>query len=770
MDHRFDRLVSENNQFFYGTVVASDAATYSVQVAPSSPHMPAFLSGIMLSSVMAGMFGIKECVLPQPGSTLFCYKNDAYTCLVLGVVPDQEDTGAPEAFHARASLGAGDSQTCGNNTQGYAGPVGLSKTFISNANRPTDIVEGEYALANEFGIMMGLFQQFAVLKASELAQIQFFIYDDLVRLITHNFEHFTCMGGTKIFQDGPKLTQEINITHDATEASGRPNTNGADMPSVIELTGKVTPDDKDDFFKLTNDKQLPIDRLRGFVGALGDFIHLILSKPVDGQLRALDGVAPTKFDTGLASAKMNMDGSVALRTVAGISFEKTNWIRVPHRIKPVEEKETKEPKKHPKGFQFDTSVRSGNLPFLHFLQLRDYLAYTMEDVAYRQFVDSDKFAVNDKPDKEEKLDATTQITPEHTGTFYPNSSGCYIMPNGGLVFKDAWGSSIVMEGGNVYIQPAKDLVFQPLRNMVAKVGQHVSISAKKDLDLSSTAGGLRIKTDKSQHLYSASSGIVLHSDAERPSEYFPKDTAITDVGGIVLHAPKAGVVTHAAHTLFKSEENMVIKSNLCLIDAASRVLLRSNDGFDVFTTGDLLLSAGKNLIGFTEGTAILVGLENTALGIEKQTIAIGASGAVQGLFEAKAFDDWKAKSNELATSDFQEFSVAYKEDTAFDELKFRFLEASNYQLTARVDAIPQTMAQQEDAKFGTTGLKKWVEKPVNGTLPYPGAGELNTYATSELVNLQFDPKLQDTYNKATEHSFVGRIDFADLFKEYPVYG
>ena len=769
-NYRLDRLVAENNQFFFATVVSSDAATYVVQVAPISSNIPGLMSGIVLSSAMAGMMGVKECSLPQPCSTVFCFKQDAFTCLILGVVPDSEKADIPQTFHARSSLGAGDSKTCGNNIEGYGINASLAKLGAVNANRPTDVVDGEYVLANEFGILLGLYQHFSVLKASELAQVQAFLYDDLVRIVSHNFEHFTCMGGSKTYQSGKDLNLEFGLTHDAVEASGRPAVGGNELPTVMELTGKVTVDDEENFFKLTNERQSSIERLRGFVGALGDFVHLIFSKPADGELRAVDGKPVTTFDRGLASLKMGMDGTLAVRTLGGFALEKTNWVRVPHRIKVAEEKETSDKKPTaPASFKFDSTTTDKNQPLLHFLQLRDYLAFTMEGQDYRKFTGTDKFTVNDSPGKETPIGEDTQLTDTQSGNFYPKSSGVYAMPNGGLVFRDAWGSAIVMEGGNVYIQPAKDLVFQPARNLVAKVGQNISLAAKKEIDVSSTTGGFRLKTDLAQYLYSESSGIILHSDAASPSEFFPKDELVRNVGGILLHAPKAGLVTNASHSLFKTDNNTVLKSGLCMIDASDRVLLRSDNGFDVFTTGDLLLSAGKNLIGYTEGSAIFVGLQATALGIEKQTIATGLMGPVQGLFEEKAFDDWKNKTNELSKSDFQEFSFGYKDAASFEELQFRFPTSASYRLAERIDAIPQTIAQQEDAKFGMHGFGTWEETAVNETYPYPGAELTNMYAISSLANLEFDQQTQQTYNKAAEHTAIGQVNFTELFKEYKVY-
>ena len=156
---RLDRLVAENNQFFFAKVVSSDAGTYNVQIAPISNKLPGLLSGVPLSSITASLLGVKECVLPQPGSHVFCFRSDAYTGLILGVVPEPESVDKAENLHARTVIGAGDGKVNENNTLGYGTKIGLSKLNFQNANRPTDVVDGEYVLGNEFGVLLGLFQQ-----------------------------------------------------------------------------------------------------------------------------------------------------------------------------------------------------------------------------------------------------------------------------------------------------------------------------------------------------------------------------------------------------------------------------------------------------------------------------------------------------------------------------------------------------------------------------------------------------------------------------------
>jgi hypothetical protein len=770
--HVPDRLVADNNRFFFATVVSADAGTYGLEVAPVAANLPGLLNGTMLSSTMAAFLGMRQCALPQPGSRVFCYQVDGLSCLVLGVVDPPAARPNPDVYHARSVLGAGEGKSVGNNRLGYAVDTGTPKTTYANAGRPNDVVDGEHVVANDFGVLLGLFQQMAVLKASELAQVQAFLLDDLVRIVSHNFEHHTALGSTRVFQDGRACTQETTLTHDAAEAAGRPSVepSDADLPPAVTLHGRVTPDDQDDFFALDHEDRQMVARLKSFVGALGDFLHVVLVRPAPGQVRIQDGRVPEVFDTGLADLRVGLDGSVGVRTAAAISLEKTTWIRVPHRTLPPEapRPENAPAVEGPAPYRTDQTVSRDGLPVFQFLQLRDQLAQLQEGQGSLAFRNDGRFAVNDDPAKEPALGPGTPLAPGRTADYFPASAGIHLLPGGGIVLRDAWGSALVMEGGHIHLQPARDLVLQPLRNLVGKVGRQVSLSAREDLDLSSTDGGLRVKTGKAQYFYSSRSGIVLHSDAPA-GEYFPReDQPVEQVGGIVLHAPEGGIASHSMHALHRTTENSVTKARLLMLDADDRLFARSSRGIDLFSGGDLLLSAATNLVGYTEGTAVFLGAANTALGFEEQTLAVGAFGPVQGLFRRDSFDRWRLQAEEIAGSDFQDYAFAYRDDDAFDGLLFRFPSRESYRIDPVADAVPMTLAQQENQVLGRHDLRPWMEEPVNGTYPYPGAGEGGTYATSTMLNYALDAagRLRP---KTSDLSAVGQVDFRDLFSEYLVH-
>lgn len=763
MASTIDSLVKNNSQFFFAKVVASDPGAYTVQVAPMAGRSPSLLSGRVLSSSMANLFGVKNCMLPQPGDTVFCFKLDAYSCVVMGTIPETTALDLPETMPVRSCIGAGDGNSNEYSSSGH--DTDMSKSLIQNNLRPTDIVDGEWAMSNEFGNLVGLFHGFSVLKASELSQVQCFILDDLTRIIGHNLEHISCMGESKISQEGTQLNMEFSYTDDPIEAQGIPNVDGQNKGKAsITFNGETSNDDSKDFFSLVDEKLTSISRLKGFVGALGDFIHLILSVPDKELPRVMDGKTTEIYDKGLASFKVNADGFISARSLMGISLEKTNWIRVPQRITSVEAGELSK-KVFCDPFIFDPAVQASGQPYLYFLQLRDYLAYVQEEAAYKQLKASGKFEINDDPTFDQDID---QVNEYNMAFYEKKTAGIYLMPNGGISLIDAWGSSLVMEGGNIFIQPAKDLVAQPLRHLIGKVGGNVSVAAKDDIELSSTNGGYRLKTDKSQYNYSATSGILLHSDATGPSEAQPVEGVITNLGGILLHAPKAAVTTHGKYSLIKADELLAIKADTAALDTDSRFLLRCEKGVDLFTNGEMLISAKSQLNLFTEGQALLVGASATFVGAEKQTVAITPLGPAQGLIKLSAFDKYREQIDRILKEDFQHFSPVYAHDDSFDALKFRFPTSDQYKVNIAEDLIPQTIAQQADASLNLGALKSWVENAVNDTYPYPGKEKRQNYAMAALNNLAIDPVKDDLYNKAVNNEVSATITYGDIFTDYKV--
>ena len=767
-----NKLISE--RFFTGTITSVDATTYVVQVAPHGAFDLQLLQGVPLVSQMSKIFGFKDCLLPSVGSRVLCYRNDFFNCIIIGVIPDKDDY---FQYPLRTIVGAGDGLNDKQNAQGYVDNSG-TKTYLLNANRPTDVVEGERVLMNEFGVSLSLFQQLAQLKGSDLAQVQAFVLDDLVRIISHNFQHFTALGEYRLFHDGKDLQIEIGLTHNPTEAQGTAQISEVVKADNITEIGTVKIDDSEDFYKVSDEQLIGIERLKCFIGSISNFINIMLVRPAEGQKRSLNGTAIDTYDKGIANLQVGLDGRVHLNSLAGLSLEKTNWIRVPHRIRapedPTGDREIEQVPTTP--FTFDDTYKYENQPFLYFLQIRDYLSYTYDGQAYSRFKTLTKdFDVNDDFSNETQLVGSQNIDPNNKVTYLAKTSGVYIMPNGGLMFRDAWGSAIVMEGGNIYIQPAKDLVMQPMRHMVAKVGSNVSVAAKNDIDFSSTIGGVRVKADKSLYFYSDNSGILLHSNAQGSSEPFPNDGSapISIFGGVILNAPNSGVFTYAQNKYDRIIDSLSINVDNAFSVATGAMYLESDDSLFINSSGGVYVGSQDTLLLTSQGSTVLFGEAGTAVGLESQTYGVAEFGLgklpVQGLLKTDAVTRYMEVISQLASIDVTEFTPVFKEDTTFIEIAFQYPESSSYQLVTGQDVIPQTIAQQEEDVFNIHSFGNWEEKAINNTYPFPGLDFSDTFLGATLNNLaKTNNELHN--NPINQTANVVLAAPTNLFKVYKVYG
>ena len=242
-----------NTELFSAVVITSTAGSRTVTVIretyinakSDSGHM---MQGVLVSPVMATFLGFKDSYVPQPGSRVLCLADAAGgSCFILGALPqpslnlvDLPSRGALGQKHALADKA---------NRMGHE----TDTPVVSDNRRAGDVVDGEFVVGNEFGVMIALYQQMAALKASELAQVQCFLLDDLVRIISHNFQHYSAIGEYNIYHDGKRLFAEFGATHRVPEIYGRPAVNSDSGAPVFSKEGSHTVDDATDFYKITKE-------------------------------------------------------------------------------------------------------------------------------------------------------------------------------------------------------------------------------------------------------------------------------------------------------------------------------------------------------------------------------------------------------------------------------------------------------------------------------------------------------------------------------------
>ena len=765
------------------TVVSCDPGTMMIEVAPDGEHNLARLQAIPLVSVVASALGFHETLLPGVGTRVLCQGRGDST-MIVGCLPYAEAQGDPKVavMPCKAILGYPDAQYDSVHRNGLLGSS--TKLAVMNNNLPTDVTQGEKVISNEFGVMMGLFKLMATLKASELAQIQVHFLDDLVRIISHNFQHYTSLGQTNIFHDGQGIHMEVGASHIPAESMGQ----STDKSGITEIpySNSNTKDPNNptaqftQFYKLSSEQLVMLERMKLFVGKLGEFINLIIVKPAD-RAHKVDGTIPDKPDTGLLQLKANLDGSLVVRSASGIYLEKTNWIRVPERIRTPEDPtgddgSTLEYSVKP-AYVFDTTYAYRETAFLYYLQLRDYLAWIDEGVGYANFRTQTKdFYVNNDKTKETPLSSITLVDPETGCTYTQTKSWISLMNNGGVSIADAWGSCISMEGGNIYIQPAKDLILQPNGNLIGKIGGEVGLAVQGDIDLSSTKGGMRAKTHEAQYLYSSNSGIVLQSDGKATTngyQYYPDSNSsnklLQKVSGIVLKATNSTVSSYASQ-IYDDATSILVQKAPSITSQSTDVtqILSKNQVF--INSNFLSLTSNNETINYSTGDNIMLGLSHTTVGIKNQTFGVAAGlGPVQGLQDPNNKQDQNfftflsTITDTMTKFDLATVLLTFKTDQNFKDIQFQFPASSWYSL-GQYDIIPQTLSQQTDAISGSPWLKTWAEEPVNGTYPYPGLDKAMSLVTIDVhnvtnVNNELTNKVNDLIPQST-------VKVSNIFTQY----
>jgi hypothetical protein len=808
------------SKVFVGEIITSCSGSHAITVARSkhggakSADGGYMMQGTLATSVMASIFGFRESAPPQPGTQVVCLEESASHCYILGMLPKQNPN--LDNMPNRAALGAGNALEDSANRKGHE----KYTPRIYDNRRPTDAVDGEHVVSNEFGVLLGLYQQLANLKASELAQVQCFLLDDLVRVISHNFQHYTALGEYNIYHDGKALMAEFGATHKTSEAYGKPAVNSDSSSATFTKTGTHTADDENDFYKISGDERIKaIERFKWFLGTVGDFLHVFMVRPDPQESRVLDPTKkPNKPDTGLCDLHIGTDGGLHLRSVKEVFIEKTNWIRVPLRVAAPDDEAgddaAKIKYKEKELFKFDNEIIATHNPIRYALQIRDYVAYVNEKLNYENFKKHEKdFYVNDELSKEEALNRIGKVDQETSlklSDYKLRTAGIYLMPNGGITIRDAWNSAIIMEGGNVYIQPAKDLITQPLRSMVVKAGKNINMSCRKHIDLSSSDEGMRIKTHKSQYLYSHEGGVILEANAEKDVAYapIPSKGALQQVGGIVLKS-SLGIYNYAEKNIVNFAKGKMLLQSLDNMDitagfeddkanktANKPIKPKKNNSKESLATdkkdessttnkkaatrkkqASITVYSQNNMTVLADKSMLLHSKELATMVSDKQMILAGAAATLlgekgdsistEGVIETeKMVKDIFKKPREIKKELLKQ--TVFEKATNFEALEFKFLNSKEYgsDIDKEKDPFPITLAQQDNLLTNLYKLEEWKEEKINESYPYPGKDlfEKFYYITQKPNNLQKHPIDKDSHSKADPQNIPATITLTSLSK------
>jgi hypothetical protein len=513
-----------------------------------------------------------------------------------------------------------------------------------SAGRPADSLPGDWGSINDLGLAIYLGKMMVGLRASDLARVDAFWGDDLLRLTGYNMEIFTAGAEETRLNDEGEYNEVLALTPFPWEGMGKKTNSDA----TRKADGKLKPGSEEAAFEPKEDDQLMMPRLLRFRGYLGDIEReMVCMRPADADLETYS--KKTKYH-GLLEIIKHVNGAFAVRSAKEILLEKYALIPVPKKMFAPED---------PKGDN-RTSYKASNLlgsgdsyempefiwgdqssPNIRSAQLADHHAwffskYTTgglvahkKDWYYPDETELDKpvdratiqsSAINLKHKFMSDLPVpvgtlTIDDRPGHSVRYYASRSVIHQLDDGSIIIGDGYGSQIVMKGGSIFLECVGDVWAKPGRNFVAWAPHDAILRAGNSADISASKKDVRIKAERNMHVLAGNSeesgGILLESRAKgdsRPPDFSQSGERVMG-HGITFKAAEGSI-----HAWAKTE------MHLGLSQENGSVL-----NLDAGKNGSLFQRGKQQLTRVLNGVQILQAVEG---GGEEEVVSINRTGMV----------------------------------------------------------------------------------------------------------------------------------------------
>jgi hypothetical protein len=517
---------------YKGTLVSADPITqnYIVSIDNGGNDVTARWAAGIFSS----FFGIKSILRPSPGTRCTCVKAQGSGDIgwyIVGVIPNEP-----------RDKSAGASRTVAGHTRRFVdegfGTEGGSKSLYNSGESvtiPYDMVEGEYELGNMTGVAIHLLHNIAKLSAGDRAKVECCVLNDMVRIVSENFKHFSAFGDFSIYNDG-RLNVEWHGTSREPESYG------------LEDGEKVKKGELDASGNRMKLEDIPIEdrmlqtgrwRFAQYVGYMGDFINTYVTDPVktsdDIAKLASGNIIPGKF-----RAHVNSDGTLLVQSVAEIAFERVSRIVVPVRVKRWEDpkgvlaKELDQLEKSEAKFQAAWSDTKKEDQFNKDIgesvyRIRYYSRWLNQYYSlarYHQYAEGkEEFKIpkeseqsDDKaPDWNDNLKSKEQAP---GWGMFKDVYSCYrIMRDGSQMMLDGSGCSVTMVHGHVQVSATKSVTVESAGDLNLVAGNDINMKARRNIEISAITGGLILKARAWWHAVCefGSMWLLSEADVENPA-------------------------------------------------------------------------------------------------------------------------------------------------------------------------------------------------------------------------------------------------------------
>lgn len=440
---------------------------------------------VWAAGVISGMLGFKTSYVPPAKTAVLVVNCGFQPYYIIGCVPQSTtDTQAP----ARPALDAGSNY---RSSVKFSPQSQASSPSFGMHKPPIDLVEGEFQMDNMLGVGLSLLRNLSRLQAGELAKVECHLLDDMVRIVSDTFKHYTAFGDYEIKNDDGKLNVQWHGTAYDYESWGMQN------PTQPKATFSG-----ENRIKQAADGYLDNGRWRfsQYMGFLGDFIKMWVTDPQEQVGKIAEG----QFRSGKARLNIGNDGGILVQSVSEIVFEKVVRIPVPIQI-------------NLPGAAVGGNTLGASLPpaplvdwkpsdtsnlFETVFQLREYSRWLANQYALGRFqqlpgryqIPSEaQTPVPDRYSDEADRKAANTHTPVNYRLAYATHR---IMRDGSIIYIDAYGNSQVSTAAGITISTVADLRLEAAGNVFISAGKTINIVGRMGINIASILDSVRVKCAK----------------------------------------------------------------------------------------------------------------------------------------------------------------------------------------------------------------------------------------------------------------------------------
>ena len=461
----------------------------------------------------------------------------------------------------------------------------------SSGKYPVNLVDGETTMTSTSGAGIEFLYNLCKLKGSELATVEAYVLDDLVRILSKNFEHISSFGDFKIINSGAGLNVLWQGTSNEYEALGNDNPyeplEGFTTENKNNLKVDSEPDNKDAFYW---DAKW---RFTSYIGKIGNFIHTFITDP--GKNLDPEG---KEQKAGRFRFHVNQDGSVIMQSISDIVFEKVVRIPIPiskERLDLI----SATTEENLDAYEMWTPLAGEELYETSY-KLADYAKWLSNYFALAGFYrNEDAFSIPEKEAASPEPDEFCKdkdLREKNTSGVYSNMfnktlesyATVRIFKDGSIVLYDAYGSAVHMTAGNVNISAAKAINLTAASNIVLTSGRDVIINAKNNIELSALTRGLLLKARTWLEALCSKGAVVIESamsrgqDAGDDSEYADR-LSRAEGSGIILTTNKSiGIPGYRGVNITFKTTGSIISDSTYFINKAIYVLFTLGSGSGQF--------------------------------------------------------------------------------------------------------------------------------------------------------------------------------------------